>query len=64
MVLVLPYWQIGQEILAQQQQQGWGSKVIERLAKDLKREFPDMKGVSTGNLTHMKAFAEAWPDDK
>jgi predicted nuclease of restriction endonuclease-like (RecB) superfamily len=61
--LIVLYWQIGQEILAQQQQKGWGSKVIERLAKDLKREFPDMKGFSTRNLKYMRAFAEAWPDE-
>jgi hypothetical protein len=37
--LVLLYWQIGREILERQQEEGWGAKVIERLAKDLKREF-------------------------
>jgi predicted nuclease of restriction endonuclease-like (RecB) superfamily len=41
--LVLLYWQIGQDILIRQQQQGWGTKVIDQLAKDLKHEFPDMK---------------------
>lgn len=35
--LVLLYWQIGREILQRQKLEGWGSKVIERLAKDLKR---------------------------
>ena len=60
--LVTLYWQIGQEILQQQQQQGWGSKVIERLAKDLKKEFPDMSGFSRSNLLSMRAFAEAYPD--
>lgn len=62
--LILLYWQIGQEILVQQQQKGWGSKVIERLAKDLKREFPHMKGFSTRNLKYMRAFAEAYPDQE
>jgi hypothetical protein len=33
--LVILYWQIGQEILTRQQQQGWGAKVISKLAKDL-----------------------------
>ncbi len=62
--LVLLYWQIGQEILARQQQQGWGTKVIERLAKDLKAAFPDMKGFSRTNLLYMKLFAEAYPDEQ
>ncbi|MGG6241716.1 PDDEXK nuclease domain-containing protein [Nodosilinea sp. AN01ver1] len=62
--LILLYWQIGREILARQQAEGWGGKVIERLAQDLKREFPDMKGFSRSNLMYMRAFAEAWPDEQ
>lgn len=42
--------------------QGWGAKVVERLAHDLRTVFPDMKGFSPGNLKYMRAFAEAWPD--
>jgi predicted nuclease of restriction endonuclease-like (RecB) superfamily len=61
--LVLLYWQIGKEILQRQQDEGWGTKVIERLAKDLKREFPDIKGFSRTNLLYMRAFAEAYPDE-
>ncbi|PZV01122.1 MAG: DUF1016 domain-containing protein [Leptolyngbya sp.] len=61
--LIILYWQIGREILARQQQEGWGAKVIDRLAKDLKQEFPDMKGVSPRNLKYMRAFAEAYPDE-
>ena len=60
--LIYLYWQIGREILQRQKEQGWGSKVIERLAQDLKREFPDMKGFSRSNLKYMRVFAEAWPD--
>jgi predicted nuclease of restriction endonuclease-like (RecB) superfamily len=62
--LVLLYWQIGSEILKRQQEQGWGSKVIEKLAKDLKREFPDVSGFSRSNLLYMRAFAEAYPDEQ
>ena len=40
-----------------------GTKVIERLAKDLRAEFPDMQGLSPRNIGYMKAFAEAWPDE-
>ena len=60
--LVLLYWQIGCDILARQAQAGWGAKVIERLAQDLRTAFPDMKGFSRANLMYMRAFAEAWPD--
>ncbi|NJM00581.1 MAG: DUF1016 domain-containing protein [Synechococcaceae cyanobacterium SM2_3_2] len=61
--LVVLYWQIGQEILARQEQEGWGSKVITRLAKDLRQEFPEMKGFSRANLLYMRAFAAAWGDE-
>jgi predicted nuclease of restriction endonuclease-like (RecB) superfamily len=60
--LVLLYWQIGQDILARQHREGWGTKVIERLAQDLRNAFPDMKGFSRANLMYMRAFAEAWPE--
>lgn len=61
--LVLLYSQIGREILQRQTDQGWGAKVIERLAHDLRTAFPDMKGFSRANLMYMRAFAAAWPDD-
>ncbi|HQE38527.1 MAG TPA: PDDEXK nuclease domain-containing protein [Zoogloea sp.] len=60
--LVLLYWQIGRDILARQDREGWGAKVIERLAQDLRSAFPDMKGFSPRNLKYMRAFAEAWPE--
>ena len=60
--LVLLYWQIGQDILQRQTEQGWGAKVIDRLSKDLSAEFPEIKGFSTRNLKYMRKFAEAWQD--
>ncbi len=59
---MLLYWQIGRDILERQQAQGWGAKVIDRLAKDLTAAFPDMKGFSPRSLKYMRAFAEAWPE--
>ena len=60
--LVELYWHIGRDILARQAREGWGAKVIERLAHDLRTAFPEMKGFSRANLMSMRAFAEAWPD--
>lgn len=60
--LLALYWQIGRDILTRQAAQGWGSKVIEHLARDLRAAFPGMKGFSRANLMYMRAFAEAWPD--
>ncbi len=59
---MLLYWQIGRDILVRQAEQGWGAKVIDRLAHDLRTAFPTMKGFSPRNLKYMRAFAEAWPD--
>ena len=60
--LLLLYWQIGRDILERQAAQGWGAKVIDRLAQDLRSAFPDMKGFSRANLMYMRAFAGAWPE--
>lgn len=60
--LVLLYWSIGRDILERQERGGWGSKVVDQLAIDLHREFPNMTGFSPRNLKYMRAFAEAWPN--
>ncbi|MFM7447266.1 MAG: DUF1016 N-terminal domain-containing protein [Leptolyngbyaceae cyanobacterium] len=52
--LVLLYWQIGREILHRQQEEGWGAKVIDQLAQDLKMEF-------SGDLAHPYPSQETWP---
>jgi hypothetical protein len=44
--LILLYWGIGREILRRQQLPGWGAKVIDTLARDPHRDFPDMTGFS------------------
>ncbi len=61
--LVQLYWSIGRDILARQEQFGLEANIVDRLAKDLRREFPDMKGFSARNLRYMRSFAEAWPDE-
>lgn len=55
------YWSIGRDILDRQRSEGWGSKVIARLAGDLRREFPDQRGWSATNLKYMRMAAEASP---
>lgn len=62
--MILLYWQMGHEILNRESTEGWGSKVIDRLAQDLKRSFPTMRGFSSRNLKYMRAFAEAYPDSQ
>jgi len=60
--MVLLYWDIGRMILDRQERAGWGARVIDRLAADLRDAFPDMKGFSPRNLKYMRAFAAAWRD--
>ena len=60
--MVLLYWDIGYSILQRQSEQGYGTRVIDRLAGDLRTAFPEMKGFSPRNLKYMRAFAAAWTD--
>lgn len=55
------YWEIGRTILEMQKEQGWGAKIIDTLATDLKTEFPDFKGLSSRNLKYMRTFADTYP---
>jgi predicted nuclease of restriction endonuclease-like (RecB) superfamily len=59
--LIELYWGIGHQILRQRGQEGWGTRISTRLAADLRREFPDMRGLSRTNLHYMRVLAQAWP---
>jgi len=61
--LIELYWQVGREILTQQETHGWGSGVVGRLAADLRAEFPQMTGLSRSNLFYMRGFAAGWPGE-
>lgn len=60
--MICLYWDIGMAILKKQEEEGWGAKVIDRMAKDLKDAFPEMTGFSPRNIKYMRKFAESWPD--
>ena len=62
--MVLLYHHIGQQILKSQKEKGWGSKVIEKLSKDLRSAFPEMKGFSRTNLLYMRKFASEYPSEE
>jgi predicted nuclease of restriction endonuclease-like (RecB) superfamily len=57
--LVVLYWRIGTLIRQRRAEQGWGTKVVERLAADLRAEFPGLRGFSPRNLVYMQTFAGA-----
>lgn len=58
--LVGLYWDIGQIILQKQKEAEWGDSVVERLASDLRKAFPDMSGFSTRNVWDMRRLAGAF----
>ncbi|HEV2645616.1 MAG TPA: PDDEXK nuclease domain-containing protein [Acidobacteriaceae bacterium] len=62
--LILLYWSIGRDISSRFDTAGWGTKIIDRLAKDLGTEFPGVEGFSPRNLRYMRSFAEAWPESE
>ena len=62
--LVLLYWSIGRDLSERFEREGWGGKIIDRLAHDLQTEFPGVEGYSPRNLRYMRSLAEAWPDEE
>jgi len=60
--MICLYWNIGNAILQKQEEEGWGTKVIDRISKDIKDSFPEMKGFSQRNIKYMRKFAEEWND--
>jgi predicted nuclease of restriction endonuclease-like (RecB) superfamily len=60
--LILLYWSIGRDISSRFQSEVWGTKVIDRLSRDLGAEFPGIEGFRPRNLRYMRSFAEAWSD--
>ena len=61
--LVALYWEIGKLIVGRQKAEGWGSAVIERLSRDIRHEFPDLKGFSPRNIWRMRAFYLAYTEE-
>jgi predicted nuclease of restriction endonuclease-like (RecB) superfamily len=61
--LIELYWDLGGRVVERQKRGRWGAAVIERLAADLRREFPAMEGLSSRNIWRMRAFYLAWSSD-
>lgn len=62
--LIMLYWDIGKSIVEKQNEFTWGSKIVEQMAKDLKRELPDTNGFSRTNLFAMRKFYLFYRDTK
>src|SRR3989304_6103454 len=48
------YWNIGKEIAERQEREGWGKSVVEKLSRDLRKEFLGTTGFSSQNLWYMR----------
>lgn len=60
--MICLYWKVGKSVLTKQEEEGWGAKVIDKMARDIKEAFPDMSGFSPRNIKYMRQFAESWSD--
>lgn len=58
--LIKLYWEMGKDIVQKQKQEGWGSKVLEKVAKDLQKEFPGVDGFSRSNIFYIRSFYVAY----
>lgn len=58
--LILMYYNIGIKLIENNK---WGASFIDTLAKDLKIEFPTIKGMSARNLRYMQKFANEFNND-
>src|SRR5574341_1867466 len=61
--LIELYWHVGKVIMERQRNEGWGKSVVERLAQDLRKAFPDMAGFSPRNIWRMRSFYLAYTED-
>ena len=59
--MLFHYWKMGNYILYHQNRQGWGGKVIKKLAQAIRFNYPEKKGYSERNLTYMCQFAKSYP---
>ncbi|MGK5594268.1 MAG: PDDEXK nuclease domain-containing protein [Parachlamydiaceae bacterium] len=61
--LVGLYWRIGKTIVEKQEKSGWGTKIIDKLAKDIQSAFPGIEGFSRTNIFRMRAFYTAYKNN-
>lgn len=58
--LIQLYWDIGGMIVSRQRAEGWGNSIVEKLASDIRKDFPGIEGFSPRNVWRMRAFYLAW----
>ncbi|MCB0836319.1 MAG: DUF1016 family protein [Bacteroidetes bacterium] len=61
--LINLYWELGKAI-SEKQAIGWGKAIVPTLSKELQKEFPKMRGLSTTNLWYMVQFYNEYHEDE
>jgi len=61
--MLMLYWNIAEMIVEKQKKSLWGSGFINEISKDLKKEFPDMKGFSKRNLELMRKWYKYYSNE-
>lgn len=56
------YWTLGRDIVLRQEKYSWGDSFLLNLSKDLKEEFPDMKGFSIQNLKSIRYWYQFYSE--
>lgn len=54
--LILFYWDLGMMLSEKIKSSNWGDKVLKNVSKELKNEFPEMKGFSERNIKYCRRF--------
>lgn len=48
------YWELGKDIVKKQESTKWGDAFLKTMSKDLQKAFPDLSGLSSQNLKHIR----------
>ena len=62
--LISLYWDFGKYISEKVNDNSWGDKIVDKLAKFMKREYPTMKGFNRAGIYRMKQFYETYKDNE
>jgi len=60
--LIRFYWELGSDLLANQQDFKWGDNFLEQFSQDMRLAFPEMQGFSVTSLKRMRLFAQEYTD--
>ena len=58
--MIQVYWDIGRLIVERREREGWGKGIVDRLAKDIQKAVPGLKGFSPSNVWRMRSFYLAY----